>query len=193
MTGALSASGALDRDVAARRSETATAFKVASITSVTWTPTREIDYSEWVLAGRRLGEVARCSQWWLGDWIRYGTARYGEKYVQAAKLTGYDVSSLRNMAYVASRFPDASRRRDKLSWSHHAELAASTPMEQDRWLDRAITERLSVADLRLELREARKAEAPDAARPDPADDVSRICPTCGRELPSSQRGSTAAA
>jgi hypothetical protein len=151
------------------------------MTPVAWEPRREMAYTDWISTGRRLARIVRCSQWWLGDWVRYGTAEYGEKYTAAAKLTGYDVHSLRNMSYVASRFSEVSRRRDALSWSHHAEVAALSPFEQDRWLERAVQERLSVADLRLELRASRRScERPDAA---PTADVGQTppvsCPECG--------------
>ena len=75
----------------------------------------------------------------------------GEKYVEAAKITGYDVRSLANMASLAGCF-EVSRRRDNLTWSHHAVVAALDPEEQNRWLDVAATQRLSVADMRIELR-----------------------------------------
>jgi hypothetical protein len=71
------------------------------LTSVGWLPDAEVQYSYWAAVGRRLGGIARCSQWWLGDWVRYGTGKYGEKYVHASKLTGYDVQSLRNMSYAS--------------------------------------------------------------------------------------------
>jgi hypothetical protein len=41
-----------------------------------------------------------------------------------------------NMAYVAGRFAP-ERRRAELSFSHHAEVAALAPDEQEEWLDRA--------------------------------------------------------
>lgn len=128
----------------------------AEITRVGWTPLLDIGLEEWSAVGRRFGEIGRCSQWWLGDWINYGNAKFGERYSRAVKLTGYDVQSLMNMVYVASRF-DISRRREKLSWSHHAALASLDLDAQERWLDRAIAERLSVADLRVEARSARRA------------------------------------
>ena len=52
-----------------------------------------------------------------------------------------------NMVYVATRF-EAERRRERLSWSHHAELAALEPDDQEQWLTRAEEQRLSVRDLR---------------------------------------------
>jgi hypothetical protein len=55
-----------------------------------------------------------------------------------------------NMVYVATRF-EVSRRRENLSWSHHAELAPLDVEEQEGWLDRAIEQRLTVSGLRREL------------------------------------------
>lgn len=128
----------------------------ASISVVAWVPNREIDFPEWAEAGRRLGAMGRCGQWGIGDWILYGNAKFGERYTRAASITGYDVQTLMNMVYVASKF-EISRRREALSWSHHESVAALDPQEQERWLDLAADERLSVADLRIELRSERRA------------------------------------
>jgi len=114
-------------------------------------PTREVALPEWVAAGRRLGAMGRCGQWALGDWIRYGNAKFGERYARAARITGYDSQTLMNMVYVSSRF-DISRRRENISWSHHEAVAALECDQQDQWLDRVETHRLSVSDLRTALR-----------------------------------------
>jgi hypothetical protein len=124
--------------------------------------------------------MTRCSQWWLGDWIRYGTSRWGEKYKQAARVTGYDVQTLRNIAYVAGQIP-ASRRRDNLTWSHHAEVCALEPDEQERWLDLAAEQRMSVADLRLELR-TRRREEDDPAASEPSRNKVVSCPECAHKF-----------
>jgi hypothetical protein len=123
--------------------------------AVLWRPKRELARHEWLVVGRRLGGISRCNQWWLGDWVRYGTEKWGEKYTQAAKITGYDPRSLANMASIAAAF-DSSRRRDDLTWSHHVAVAALPEGEQEAWLDRAAEENLSVADLRTELRASPK-------------------------------------
>lgn len=68
-----------------------------------WTPGAELGLAEWSAVGRRFGEIGRCSQWWLGDWILYGNARFGERYSRAVKLTGYDAQSLMNMVHVTER------------------------------------------------------------------------------------------
>jgi hypothetical protein len=154
---------------------------------VVWSPRGDIGLEEWSAGGRRFGEIGRCSQWWLGDWINYGNAKFGERYARAVRLTGYDAQSLMNMVYVASRF-EISRRRENLSWSHHATLAALDVVEQERWLDRASAERLSVADLRVELRSLRRVlQAPAAERQSvtatgPAVEA-LVCPSCGERVP----------
>ncbi len=152
------------------------------ITLVGWVPPGDhLDHPQWVAVGRRLGGISRSNQWWLGDWLRYGTAKWGEKYVEASRITGYDVRSLTNMASLAACF-EISRRRDNLSWSHHAVVAACDPDEQDRWLDMAAAERMSVADLRVELRavERRRGAQERADAQSTDEDVSSfICPQCG--------------
>lgn len=159
----------------------------AAISKVAWLPRGDLGQAAWLATGRRLGAIGRCSQWWIGDWIRYGTSRWGERYAEAARVTGYDVASLRNMAWVASQF-DLSLRSDKLTWSHHVLLAPLEPEQQKHWLDRALEERLSVADLRVELRAAQGAAARPAvagatAVEAPGEANLTVCPHCGHELP----------
>jgi hypothetical protein len=154
----------------------------SSLTPVAWVPTRELDRGEWVTAGRRLGAMGRCGQWGIGDWIQYGNTRFGERYTRAAHITGYDVQTLMNMVYVASRF-DISRRRENLSWSHHEALAALGSLEQDRWLDRAAAEGLSVADLRTELRSWRRQSKGASRAGSETNGKSLLCPHCGGVVP----------
>lgn len=159
-----------------------------AISKVAWIPHEELGRSEWLSTGRRLGAIGRCSQWWIGDWIRYGTAKWGEKYAEAARVTGYDIASLRNMAWVASRF-DISLRSDKLAWSHHVLLAPLEPPEQRRWLERASEERFSVSDLRLALRAERECDEESSADDAPIGLVEKthdavVCPRCGHKLDS---------
>ena len=137
--------------------------RASGLTPTAWHPRAELAVGDWVVQGRWLGAVGRASAWWLGDWIRYGNSRFGEKYEAAAQLTGYDIQSLMNMAYVAGRFAP-ERRRDTLSFSHHAELAGLPGDEQDLWLDRTEIAGLSVRALRRELRAVRQRTALREAR-----------------------------
>jgi hypothetical protein len=153
------------------------------LTPTSWTSGADLGPADWIQWGRWLGTVGRGSGWWIGDWVRYGNARYGERYKLVANITGYDTQTLMNMAYVTSRFAP-SRRREGLSFSHHAEVAALCQEEQDRWLDRAMFERLSVRALRAELRRSPGRADADRAHLDnggaPHANGTVRCPGCGQ-------------
>lgn len=163
----------------------------AAISPVAWTPGHDLDLAEWARQGKRLGSIGRGASWWIGDWVNYGNTKFGEKYVRAAQVTGYDVQSLMNMAYVAGRY-EFSRRREKLSWSHHAEVAGLPQEERDRWLTLAESRHISVHGLREELRSWRAREkkaltgAEDATAGQAIDvlvpDETARCPKCGYAL-----------
>ncbi len=152
---------------------------------VQWAPKEKLDRHGWIATGQRLGRISRCNQWWLGDWVRYGERKWGETYAEAAKITGYDPRSLANMASIARAF-EASRRRDDLTWSHHAAVAGLEAGEQDSWLNRAAGERMSVADLRIELRAAQRlreaGELEDVSEGAPLQALAIICPRCGHTI-----------
>ncbi|MFC4374170.1 hypothetical protein ACFO5K_08625 [Nocardia halotolerans] len=170
-----------------------------SVSAVAWEPVAAIHCEEWLRHGEKLGTIGRAAAWWIGDWVNFGNVKFGEKYSRAARITGYDVQSLMNMAYVASRF-STGRRRERLSWSHHAEVAALPEADQDRWLRHADESKLSVRGLREALRtERRKAAARsrdgDSAIVSPADpadqdvpDPKPTCPNCGFHLKDSETG-----
>jgi hypothetical protein len=156
---------------------------VGRLTAVSWRPAQALDFAEWARYGRRLGTAGRGASWWIGDWLNYGESKYGEHYSRAAQITRYEVQSLMNMSYVSAHV-DISRRRETISWSHHAEVAPLPPIEQDGWLDRVATEGLSVRALRRELRQARSIgrlpEETDSPSGDPSDEVT--CPACGHHF-----------
>jgi hypothetical protein len=155
------------------------------ISAVAWAPRGDLDHREWVLEGRRIGIMLRGSPWWIGDWLLYGSTRWGERYAEASRVTGYDPKSLRNMRYVSSRF-ELSLRRDNLTWSHHALVAGLDRDAQSYWLERASTDRLSVEDLRLELRaERRYASSVGELSSQGAQEHTKVlfCPSCGDPVP----------
>jgi hypothetical protein len=160
--------------------------QLVSLSLVGWAASDEMVLEQWLREGSRLGVRSRASGWWIGDWVNFGSRAYGEKYRRAAGATGYDAQTLMNMAYVASRI-EISRRRETLTWSHHAEVAPLSVDEQEQWLDRAARDRLTVRDLRVELRHARREvanartteEAPSAHA---ASDHAVHCPSCGHRF-----------
>ncbi|MFD9426223.1 MULTISPECIES: hypothetical protein [unclassified Streptomyces] len=65
------------------------------------------------------------SAWWLADWLIHGEATYGwRRYKEAVERTGLDYQTLRHYAWVARRF-EHDRRRDSLSFAHHAAVQSN--------------------------------------------------------------------
>jgi hypothetical protein len=114
---------------------------------------RELPYEMWCSVGRQLSGIHTTSAWCLGDWLVYGEIAYERRYRGAIELTSLDYQTLRNYAWVARRFK-LSRRREALSFGHHAEVAALPEAEQDFWLRKAEELSWPVKRLRHEVRES---------------------------------------
>jgi hypothetical protein len=112
---------------------------------------RGLTYDAWVDVGRRIARISNASAWWLGDWVIYGEQSYGSRYRVALRATALDYQTLRNYAWVARTFAPF-RRREGVSFQHHAEVAALPEPDQDLWLERAARLQWSRNDLRRRLR-----------------------------------------
>jgi hypothetical protein len=117
----------------------------------------DLSFEQWQAAVAQLVIVARGCMWWLGDALHFASHKWGKRYEQALRTTGYDYGTLANASYVASRI-ESSRRREKLSFGHHQVVAPLDPEQQDEMLDKAESEHLSVQELRRAVRH-RPAEA----------------------------------
>lgn len=123
---------------------------------------RRLPFRQWEKIGQQILGVANSSTWWTADWLAYGEHTFGDRYREAMQKTSLNYQTLRNYVWVARRF-DLSRRRDNLSFGHHAEVASLEHAEQDYWLRKA--EELSWtrnrlrAEVRASLRE-RQTDAP---------------------------------
>lgn len=112
---------------------------------------RQLPYEKWLGIGRQLAAVSTSSAWCLGDWLVHGEDVYSGRYRDAIEQTSLDYQTLRNYAWVARRFP-VSRRRDTLSFAHHAEVARLSEPEQEFWLRKAEEHSWSRNRLRREVR-----------------------------------------
>ena len=121
-----------------------------------------LPYEQWEEIGRKLHFIEGAVQWWLGDWLRYGERTYGEMYSQALDATDKSYQTLANAVWVAEKF-GFSRRRENLSFSHHVEVAALEPPEQDRWLDKAEVEGWTRATLRAAVSQEKRIGRLDAS------------------------------
>ncbi|MEU5979499.1 LmbU family transcriptional regulator [Streptomyces sp. NPDC047315] len=120
-----------------------------------------IDFEEWERTGCRLSGIVDSSSWWLGDWLVYGKRHYADRYQRGIRAAGLSYQTLRNYAWVARRFPP-ERRREALTFQHHAEITSLPVTEQDRWLDRAEENGWTTKQLRGALRTARADDAEGA-------------------------------
>lgn len=114
-----------------------------------------LDFEQWAKLGDGLDMSRRMMKgqslmFYVGDWLCYGENSYadvGERYAEAIVKTGYDQGTLYNAKYVAGAVP-AARRREELPWSHHQAVASLPPADQDAMLEQAITDELSLGQLR---------------------------------------------
>ncbi len=114
----------------------------------------DLSFEEWEKAGRQLSGIVDSSSWWLGDWLVYGKKNFSDRYVRAIRAAGLQYQTLRNYAWVSRRF-DLTRRRSRLSFQHHAEVASLPTEEQDWWLDRAEQATWTTKQLRTQIRAVR--------------------------------------
>jgi hypothetical protein len=118
--------------------------------------TNELTIEQWGRIGHILKTVYNAGAWWWGDWYAYGERTWGELSSQAtADLTGYENSSLRTLVWASSHV-DLSIRIDKLSWSHHYQVAALEQDEQIFWLNEAVENKWTVKELKKQIRAAHK-------------------------------------
>lgn len=110
------------------------------------------DRDQWQQIGDLLWRLEGSIQWLLGDWLVYGEdLQYGD-VKKIADTLEKDYKTLRNYMTVSRRV-ELSRRRDNLSWGHHAEITKYDADLQEQCLAYAEQSRMSRADFRKFLRE----------------------------------------
>jgi hypothetical protein len=114
----------------------------------------ELTHAEWCEIGARIGGAMRSIAFVVGDWLVYGEGRDGQRmfwpdvpehniiphhlYEKASQLTGMDITTLHNHAYVARHVP-RWLRNEKLAWEHHKRVAKlKDDAEKARWLKLAV-------------------------------------------------------
>lgn len=117
-------------------------------------------FETWKALGGRIKVRSDASSWWLGDWLVFGRHEYGERHREAIAATGLDDQTLDNLAVIARRF-QRSRRRENLSFQHHADVCQMPDAAQENWLNLAAKNRWSKGELKIRIRDAARA-GPDA-------------------------------
>lgn len=137
----------------------------ARLTKVGLVLPADLDFDAWHDLGVALGWLHHASRWALADWLNYGEDTFGELAAQATDATGLSYQALADIAWVGRQIP-LSRRREKLSFTAHREVAGLPPRAREELLDRAEAEGLRSRDLR-ELttgRKSRRERIEEAAR-----------------------------
>lgn len=113
----------------------------------------DLPFEDYLKLGEKLTVVGEAWQWWWGDYLNQGEQKYGETYAQAVNESGYATGTLMNAASVCGRI-EISRRREILSFGHHAAVAyIEDAAVQDRLLEAAGEGGWSVTALREAVRE----------------------------------------
>jgi hypothetical protein len=121
----------------------------------------ELSFDQWRSIGHRLCRAGQGLNWHIGDWWAFGERQYGDRAAAAAEgIFGLEFGTLANLATVSRAF-ETSRRREHLSFTHHAEVAALPSEAAEQLLEKAEREHLSTRDLR---REAQVLKGPASPR-----------------------------
>lgn len=125
---------------------------------------RDVSKEEWMDVFKALKQVEGCVQFWIGDCLAYRQQKWG-MYDDIAEETGYDKQALRDYKRV-SESVESALRNAHLGYSHHREVASLPPEKQELFLNMAVEDKLSVRDLREQIRrsniEEKTAELPQS-------------------------------
>lgn len=135
----------------------------------------DMPFDRWEACGRMFGQIERSNRWWIGDWLLFGEAVYGEDSAQAVddkqsrtkaaeQVTGLDPATLANIASICRKV-DRDHRKRELGFWIHAEVTALDPDEQTLWLERAIEQGWTRSELRAAIREAKRPPNEDGSSP----------------------------
>ena len=133
----------------------------------------DLTFDQWSRIVGFLRTIERNCQFWLADALNYGERKFGERYSQAIQAaTGYQASTLANIAWVGRKV-EPSRRRESLSFGHHAAVASLPAGEQDEMLDLAEQAHWSVGQLREQVKACSDIPV------EPISGHQHVCATCG--------------
>lgn len=119
----------------------------------------EATKEEWQELGGVLKNLHQSIQWLVGDWVVYGETKWKETYEHIAEVTGLDVKTIYDYAYVA-RAVHFSVRTETLSFGHHKLVAGFKSVKtQQQWLEYANENHLTVSAMRQQI----KAQLPSPA------------------------------
>jgi hypothetical protein len=119
--------------------------------------------------GESLAKIDGCLGWWMGDYFlelrRRGSTVTIEEFAAARELSAHTIYFYRN---TCEFFP-VHARNNRLTWSHHHVTINALPSAHRElatasdWLDKAVENGWSVAELKRQIRAAYADKAPKTA------------------------------
>lgn len=120
-----------------------------------------MNLTEWREQGVILSQEHNTQKWALADWLAAGDTQWGGSAYNTAQELFPHLSRkyLMTVAYVG-RNVGSPLRKDKLSFAHHELVAALEPVEQERALQKALEDGMTVTQLKRYLRDVVLKESP---------------------------------
>tara|TARA_R110000803_G_scaffold29488_1_gene67168 strand:+ start:103 stop:690 length:588 start_codon:yes stop_codon:yes gene_type:complete len=115
-------------------------------------PTETATLAEWESVGTQILAAHKMWRWYIGDWMLEGELYFGDDCWQAIDGEAFDLVYIQTAMRVARAIPP-ERRKLELRFSHHQAVASLDADLQDRFLDAAVRESLSVPELRASVKE----------------------------------------
>lgn len=119
--------------------------------------------------GHAVGRVAKSSPWYVGDWLLYGEARFGDSATAYEGEVGLEPKTLLNYRRVAEVLTPVERRPE-LDFGHHEAVVSLEPQDRKAVLDEAVAKAWTVKQTR-EAARLRKARPQSERLPGTDDDA----------------------
>lgn len=157
------------------------------LTDLGLTFSEDLSFEQWADVGRKIGQVARTSLFWVGDWLNYGQDRWNggnrfekmpddqrQRYEDAMKMTGLELATLQKASYVARQIPLPDRCAD-LTFSHHRLIArVKDDSKRKEWLKKTEDAQLSTRRLRASLNADRVVPERELSKPAPCARITHL-------------------
>ena len=127
-------------------------------------PTAGIE--NWLRIGNALQGINIGYQWWVGDWLAFGEAKFADKVEQGMEFTGRTENTLRQWAWTAKRFAPEERTHE-VSFGHYHTMASVKNKAPDvamKLLANAEAKGLPVQLVRQQVKEYNLHHDPDYGR-----------------------------
>lgn len=147
-----------DTDVAVRKS-TALSIPCVTLTATSAVVDEQISEEQFAAAFQQLTHMHGALSWWLGDLLTFGKMNYRDLTLQLEGEYKREQRSLEDYSYVSANISSTVRTVD-LEWSHHKLVAPLLARVQKKWLQLAVKNDWTVAEMRKELKAAGLIGAP---------------------------------